>query len=89
MGWSRVDVRRPGLLPDDAGQRFYFVHSYAMVCDDERDVVATTTYGAPFVSAVQHANVAGVQFHPEKSHRFGMEVLRRFTRTAADRAPAC
>jgi glutamine amidotransferase len=85
MGWNRVVVERRGLLPDDGDQRYYFVHSYAMVCDDPDDIVATTTYGRPFVSAVQRGNVAGVQFHPEKSHRFGLEVLRRFaesTKTA-------
>jgi imidazole glycerol-phosphate synthase subunit HisH len=79
MGWNRVAVTRPGLLPDDPDQRYYFVHSYAMACDDPADVVGTTTYGRPFVSAVQAGNVAGVQFHPEKSHRFGLEVLRRFS----------
>lgn len=78
MGWNQVVVRRPGLLPDDDAQRYYFVHSFVVSCDDDGDVLATTNYGRPFVSAVQRGNIAGVQFHPEKSHRFGLELLRRF-----------
>lgn len=78
MGWNRVRVERDGLLPTDSTQRYYFVHSYVMRCDELEDVVGVTSYGGDFVSAVRHENVAGVQFHPEKSHRYGLEVLRRF-----------
>ena len=80
MGWADVTAVRPNpLIPRDEGeQRFYHVHSYRAVCDDPADVIATADYGAEFTTAVQHSNVFGVQFHPEKSHRFGMALLRRF-----------
>lgn len=79
MGWNTVSSP-PGapnpLLPEDA--RFYFVHSYHIRCHDAADVAGTTTYGYPFTAAVRRGNITGVQFHPEKSHRFGLELLRRF-----------
>lgn len=80
MGWNRVmSVRASPLtdgLPDEP--RFYFVHSFYVRCLNEADVLLTTPYGDAFHSAFQHANVAGVQFHPEKSHKFGMALLRNF-----------
>ena len=80
MGWDWVEPTRPSVLFPEAGDdlRFYFVHSYAVVCDKPSDVLATTQHGEPFTCAVQHDNVLGVQFHPEKSHRFGMQLLRNF-----------
>lgn len=80
MGWNTVHVRQPGTLFDltQAEQRFYFVHSYAVQCRDQSDIVGTTTYGIEFVSAFGRDNLLGVQFHPEKSHKFGMNLLRRF-----------
>jgi glutamine amidotransferase len=80
MGWNEVTVRAPSALfealPDP--DRFYFVHSYAVHCDDEADVLATTRHGSEFAASVGHGNVYGVQFHPEKSHRYGLALLRRF-----------
>lgn len=80
MGWAAVEPVRPNpLIPDDDGpQRFYHVHSYRAVCDDAADEIARVTYGRPFTSAVQKDNILGVQFHPEKSHKFGMALMRRF-----------
>jgi glutamine amidotransferase len=80
MGWSELQIRRDNaLLPPGSGlQRFYFVHSYHVVCDREEDVLATAEYGYPFVAAFARDNLYGVQFHPEKSHRFGMALLARF-----------
>lgn len=79
MGWNIVlPTRDNALLPSEGEQRFYFVHSYQMVCDEAEDVIATTSYGGEIVSAVQRGNVWGVQFHPEKSHRFGKALLERF-----------
>lgn len=80
MGWNTVQVARPNPLLEvtDEEQRFYFVHSYHVECADAADVVATTTHGHPVVAALAHGNVYGVQFHPEKSHRFGLALLRRF-----------
>ena len=80
MGWSLLAQRRQSGLQAglDALTRFYFCHSYHFVCDDPADVLASASYGADFVAMVQHDNVYGVQFHPEKSHRFGMALLRNF-----------
>lgn len=80
MGWEVVDTVRSSPLFDGgpAEPRFYFSHAYHVVCNDPADVAATATYGAPFVAAVHRGNVLGTQFHPEKSHVFGMDVYRRF-----------
>jgi len=81
MGWSRLADRAPHALLDGAADdsRFYFVHSYAFRAEDDADVVATAEHGrTPFVAAVARGNVAGVQFHPEKSHRHGMALMRAF-----------
>ncbi len=80
MGWAEVHaVRSNPLIPSDEGeQRFYHVHSYRTVCDDPADVIATVEYGTEFTTAVSRGNIFGVQFHPEKSHRFGMALMRRF-----------
>lgn len=58
--------------------RFYFVHSYAVKCYDEKDILTTTFYGYEFVSSFEKENIIGVQFHPEKSHKFGMQLLKNF-----------
>jgi glutamine amidotransferase len=80
MGWSLLAARRESALQRglDAITRFYFCHSYHLVCSDPADVLASACYGADFVGMVQHGNVYGVQFHPEKSHRFGMALLHNF-----------
>jgi len=80
MGWNTVTVRKDSVLfeSDSGEQRFYFLHSYHVVCEDSDDVLTFTEYGYPFASAVLRGNILGAQFHPEKSHRFGMEFLRRF-----------
>jgi glutamine amidotransferase len=78
MGWNHVAASNGGSGWLPAGARFYFVHAYHLECRDEHDVAGRTTYGASFVSAVQRGKLTGVQFHPEKSHRFGLELLRWF-----------
>jgi glutamine amidotransferase len=82
MGWNTVDIVRPdGLYAGMTGElRFYFVHSYGVRCRAGDDVLSTTTYGDTFVSALRYENVVGTQFHPEKSHRFGMHLLKNFMR---------
>lgn len=81
MGWSTLQVTRPSRIftPLDAAARFYFVHSYHLNCRQREDVIGQVIHGYPIDVAIQHGNIFGVQFHPEKSHRFGMEVLRNFT----------
>lgn len=80
MGWNRVFVKNNSPLikdfPDEP--RFYFVHSYYVDCDNEKDVLTTTSYGIDFDSIIQKDNVFGAQFHPEKSHKFGMKLLSNF-----------
>lgn len=80
MGWNGLDVAKehPLVQELEPDARFYFVHTYHVCCDDPADVLTTTTYGIDFVSSVARGNVVGVQFHPEKSLRWGMNVFRRF-----------
>jgi len=80
MGWNTIRVRGANPLFEEMaeGSRFYFVHSYHVQCRAGADVLATTDYGGDFVSAFARDNIAGVQFHPEKSHRFGMRLLKNF-----------
>jgi len=80
MGWNQVVVRENQSLFAglEADARFYFVHAYHAVCDDDRHVAATCNYGYPFTCAVSHKNIFAVQFHPEKSHRFGMTLFKNF-----------
>ncbi len=79
MGWSTTVGRDPDLFGGfESPPRFYFVHSYHVVCDDPHDVAATCRYGIEFTAAIRRRNVFGTQFHPEKSHRFGMTLLRSF-----------
>lgn len=83
MGWCEVtrgrdDDRLTIGLENDA--RFYFVHSYFMLPSDPADILLKGNYGHEFAAAVARGNVAGVQFHPEKSHRFGKQLLSAFAR---------
>eukprot|EP00123_Amoebidium_parasiticum_P016347 comp23399_c0_seq1/m.38810 comp23399_c0_seq1/g.38810 ORF comp23399_c0_seq1/g.38810 comp23399_c0_seq1/m.38810 type:complete len:540 (-) comp23399_c0_seq1:317-1936(-) len=81
MGWNGYRLHQAcTLLPAQTNEQFYFVHSYMASPEDaNRDwVAATTDYGVPFVSAVCHGRVMGTQFHPEKSGKAGLELLRRF-----------
>jgi glutamine amidotransferase len=80
MGWNTVRVAKPNPLiaEGDDEQRFYFVHSYHAVCADPGDVLATTRHGGEVTAAFSRGNIYGAQFHPEKSHRFGMALMQRF-----------
>jgi imidazole glycerol-phosphate synthase subunit HisH len=84
MGWNRLATmgNHPVLadIPDDA--HFYFVHSYHVVPDDQDVIVARTSYIVPFVSTVARDNVFAAQFHPEKSQRHGLRLLRNFAESA-------
>lgn len=81
MGWNEIDLIRPSPLFPLSGalERFYFVHGYHVECDEPSDVLATVNYGQTLCCAVNRGNVWGVQFHPEKSHRFGMRLLSAFS----------
>ncbi len=80
MGWNDVrPERRSGLFPDlHADYRFYFLHSYYFECARQQNVLAVTDYGGPFNSAVNSGNIFGVQFHPEKGHQWGIQLLQNF-----------
>lgn len=82
MGWNTVEFDSACPLYHGFSHfeeaRFYFVHSYHFVSAYETDVTGRTTYGNPFVCSVSRGNIHGVQFHPEKSHKFGMQLLKNF-----------
>ncbi len=83
MGWNEIVPRDETLFDVRAERpRFYFVHSYHVVCDDPGDEAAGCDYGVRFTAALRHENLMGAQFHPEKSHRFGRDFLARFARNA-------
>ncbi len=84
IGWNAIDVQQPGVFGAlDHGRHFYFVHSFHAVPDDPSVLAATATHGAPFCAAVARDNVMATQFHPEKSGRAGLDLLRRFVADAA------
>lgn len=80
MAWNWIKPAKSTPISEglDNASRFYFVHSYHAVMSHPEDVLFTTEYGYEFCSAFEKDNVIGVQFHPEKSHRFGMQLLRNF-----------
>ncbi|MEW5984365.1 MAG: imidazole glycerol phosphate synthase subunit HisH [Acidobacteriota bacterium] len=80
MGWNAITVRCPNPLLDglDDSSRFYFAHSYHLSCAHAADILATTRHGYPFPSILRKGNIMGTQFHPEKSHRYGLQLLRNF-----------
>jgi glutamine amidotransferase len=80
MGWNRIKCVNPSPLfnSNDDDSRFYFVHSYYVKCEFEENVMLHTNYGEDFASGIVSGNIWGVQFHPEKSHRFGKEMFKRF-----------
>lgn len=80
MGWNVVYPKyaSPLFLGLSDKARFYFVHSYHVVCDEEDHILATANYGYNFPCAIRNRNIYGVQFHPEKSHKFGMALLANF-----------
>lgn len=79
MGWADTRHTQHALfrgLGDNA--RFYYVHSFHFRCDDPKTVICTAENGYRFASGIAHRNILGVQFHPEKSHTYGMQLLNNF-----------
>ena len=80
IGWNEIKIKKDDVLfkniPEEP--RFYFVHSYYFSCNDNNNILTTTNYGYDFVSIVRKDNITGVQFHPEKSHKYGMNLLKNF-----------
>ena len=80
MGWAEVEIKKTECLfrSSDHDLRFYFVHSYYLVNQNLADISATCYYNKEFTAAIEYGNIMGVQFHPEKSHKFGMSLLKNF-----------
>lgn len=81
IGWNYVNPKKdhPLVRGFDSKTRFYFVHSFYVKCAEQEDVLSNTKYGIEFDSMFAVENIVGAQFHPEKSHRFGMDLLKRFS----------
>ena len=85
MGWNTLIERRKhplldGITIGQSGLHAYFVHSYQLAPADKEDLVADTEYGGPITAVVARGNIAGTQFHPEKSQRLGLALLANFLR---------
>lgn len=82
MGWSDITLANDCELWQNlpADPRFYFVHAYHFLFEERAEVTATSLYGYDFACAFKKGNVFGAQFHPEKSHKFGMKVLENFSK---------
>lgn len=81
MGWNTIKVRgRSGLFSDELVKdpEFYFLHSYYFEAEDRNDVIASASYGIDFDAVISRSNVHGIQCHPEKSHHWGEQFLKRF-----------
>ena len=80
MGWNNVQITGNSELIKDflPEMRFYFVHSYHVVCDNPENILLTVDYGGFVAAAIKKDNIFGTQFHPEKSHKFGMQLLKNF-----------
>lgn len=80
MGWSEVDFMKkvPIVTINISQPRFYFAHSYHIMCENQNEVLGVSEYGYQFTSVVSSNNIFGVQFHPEKSHRYGAALLKNF-----------
>ncbi len=81
MGWNYVDICKSSNLFKNMFEdpKFYFVHSYYVKCNIEQDVLAKSTFYLDYVSAFEKDNIFGVQFHPEKSHKYGLKLLKNFS----------
>ena len=80
MGWADIILNKPSRLFENMHEnpRFYFVHSYYPELTHPEDILVKAVHGRPFAAGMEHENIMGVQFHPEKSHKFGMKLLANF-----------
>ncbi|HSZ32757.1 MAG TPA: imidazole glycerol phosphate synthase subunit HisH [Puia sp.] len=82
MGWTNVRLEKKSDLTENLGDqpRFYFVHSYHVQPENKSDELLSANYGYDFTAAISRDNIYGAQFHPEKSHKYGMKILENFAR---------
>jgi len=82
MGWNDVNAVKTNMLFDrlEENAKFYFLHSYYISCNNKEQILAKADYGGEFVCAVSQDNICGVQFHPEKSHQYGVKLLENFSK---------
>ena len=81
MGWNYIKIQKENpLIEMESKSRFYFVHSYHVKCKDESQSIATSDFGIDFTCMINKDNIYGAQFHPEKSLKFGMQVLENFAK---------
>lgn len=82
MGWTRVYEYQESKLFEGVidDPRFYFVHSYHLCLEDAHDIMVKANYGYSFAAGLERQNILGVQFHPEKSHKYGMQLLQNFVK---------
>jgi len=82
MGWNSINKRKESRLLEYIRQdeMFYFVHSFHLDCNQKQDILTKTEYSYEFVSAIEHENIYGTQFHPEKSHEWGFQLLKNFSK---------
>lgn len=82
MGWNNIKIMKDSDLFNNipTNSRFYFVHSFHIACGDLSDILATTHYGYDYPSIIQKDTITGVQFHPEKSHKQGIQILKNFAK---------
>ena len=81
MGWNTIALKKKTMLfngMENTENRFYFVHSFHMIFDCDNYIIATSNYGYDFPAVIQKDNIFGTQFHPEKSHKFGMQLYKNF-----------
>ena len=90
IGWNGINVKQPSRIFKELGRddKFYFVHSYHVVPEDDALVLTTTDYGYAFVSGIQKGNIIATQFHPEKSGAAGLRILKNFLETADEPSDA-
>lgn len=82
IGWNLVNIEKesPLFYRIDVSHGFYFIHEYHIVCEAPEDIISTTKYEYPFASGIQKENIFGLQFHPEKSHEIGEQIINNFAK---------
>ena len=80
MGWNTIEIKKDNCIFNKMYKepRYYFVHSFYVKCNNAKNILSMTNHGIDFCSSIINENIWGVQFHPEKSHKFGMRLLKNF-----------